>query len=111
MVLSMLLMITFGIHDMSQKDELAPNVMAMVQSFNRLALLVPTEILEEKTPQARSKVITSFIQVREEVPIPFAFTISDFIPLVKCTISQLHALPCIDMVTQSKLVQTRSHPH
>ena len=110
MVLSMLLMITFEIHDMSQKDELAPNVMAMVQSFNRLALLVPTEILEEKTPQARSKVITSFIQVREEVPIPFAFTI-DFIPLVKCTLSQLHALPCIDMVTQSKLVQVPSHPH
>ena len=51
--------------NMSQKDELAPNVMAMVQSFNRLALLVPTEILEEKTPQARSKVITSFIQVRK----------------------------------------------
>ena len=47
------------------QDELAPNVMAMVQSFNRLALLVPTEILEEKTPQARSKVITSFIQVRK----------------------------------------------
>ena len=50
---------------MSQKDELAPNVMAMVQSFNRLALLVPTEILEEATPQARSKIITSFIQVRK----------------------------------------------
>ena len=47
------------------QDELAPNVMAMVQSFNRLALLVPTEILEEATPQARSKVITSFIQVRK----------------------------------------------
>ena len=47
------------------QDELAPNVMAMVQSFNRLALLVPTEILEETTPQARSKVITSFIQVRK----------------------------------------------
>ena len=69
----MLLIITFGIHNISQKDELAPNVMAMVQSFNRLALLVPTEILEEKTPQARSKVITSFIQVREEVPIPSPF--------------------------------------
>lgn len=47
-----------------QKNELAPNVMAMVQSFNRLALLVPTEILEERTPQARSKVIVTFIQVR-----------------------------------------------
>lgn len=45
--------------------------MAMVRSFNRLALLVPTEILEEKTPQARSKVIATFIQVRcSSISIP-----------------------------------------
>ena len=50
-------------HTRSLQNELAPNVMAMVQSFNRLALLVPTEILEEKTPQARSKVITAYIRV------------------------------------------------
>jgi hypothetical protein len=36
----------------------------MIQSFNQLALLVPSEILEETTPQARAKVITSYIQVR-----------------------------------------------
>ena len=47
-----------------QKYELAPNVMLMVQSFNRLALLVTTEILAEKTPQARAKVIGNFIKVK-----------------------------------------------
>ena len=41
----------------------APNVMKMVQEFNRLALLVPTEILEEKTASTRAKVIACFIQV------------------------------------------------
>ena len=41
----------------------APNVMKMVQEFNRLALLVPTEVLEEKTASARAKVITCYIQV------------------------------------------------
>ena len=46
-----------------QKHELAPNVMAMVGAFNRVALLVPTEILQETTPQARAKVISVFIQV------------------------------------------------
>ena len=45
------------------QDLLAPNVIAMIQSFNQLALLVPSEILEETTPQARAKVITSYIQV------------------------------------------------
>ena len=37
--------------------------MAMVSSFNQLALLVPSEILEEGTPQARAKVISTFIKV------------------------------------------------
>jgi len=41
----------------------APNILTMVQAFNRLALLVPTEILEEKTPTARAKVIAAYIQV------------------------------------------------
>ena len=47
------------------QDSLAPNVIAMIRSFNQLALLVPSEILEETTPQARTKVITSYIQVRQ----------------------------------------------
>ena len=42
----------------------APNVMKMVKEFNRLALLVPTEILEEKTPSGRAKVIACYIQVK-----------------------------------------------
>ena len=46
------------------QDEIAPNVMAMVKSFNRLALLVPTEILEETTPLGRAKVISKYIKVR-----------------------------------------------
>ena len=48
------------------QDSLAPNVIAMIRSFNQLALLVPSEILEETTPQARAKVITSYIQVRSQ---------------------------------------------
>ena len=47
------------------QNERAPNVMAMVKSFNQLALLVPTEILEETTPQGRAKVISKYIKVRE----------------------------------------------
>lgn len=46
-----------------QKEQLAPNIMVMVRSFNRVALLVPTEILEEETPQARAKVISAYIKV------------------------------------------------
>ena len=45
------------------QERLAPNVLAMVQSFNQLALLVPTEILNEDTHQQRAKVISAYIQV------------------------------------------------
>ena len=45
------------------QEKLAPNVLAMVQSFNQLALLVPTEILSEETHQQRAKVISAYIQV------------------------------------------------
>ena len=45
------------------QERLAPNVLAMVQSFNQLALLVPTEILSEDTHQQRAKVISAYIQV------------------------------------------------
>ena len=45
------------------QDTRAPNVMQMVQEFNRLALLVPTEVLDEKTASARAKVIACYIQV------------------------------------------------
>lgn len=38
--------------------------MKMVKEFNRLALLVPTEILEEKSASARAKVIACYIQVK-----------------------------------------------
>ena len=51
------------------QDSLAPNVIAMIRSFNQLALLVPSEILEETTPQARAKVITSYIQVYKTIII------------------------------------------
>ena len=51
-----------------QKYSLAPNIMAMVSSFNQLALLIPSEILEEQTPHARAKVISSFIKVSEYAP-------------------------------------------
>ncbi len=44
---------------------MSPNVMAMIKAFNQLALMVPTEILAEKTPKARAKVIEAFIKVCE----------------------------------------------
>ena len=47
----------------SQKAQLAPNVMAMVNAFNSLAYLVSTEVLTEETPQERAKVISAFIKV------------------------------------------------
>ncbi len=44
--------------------------MAMIKAFNQLALMVPTEILAEKTPKARAKVIEAFIKVRKwDIPI------------------------------------------
>lgn len=48
------------------KETRAPNVMKMVKEFNRLALLVPTEILEEKTPSGRAKVIACYIQIADK---------------------------------------------
>ena len=47
----------------SLQNQRAPNIMAMVKSFNNVALLVPTEILEEETPQARAKVVIAYIKV------------------------------------------------
>ena len=46
-----------------QKSELAPNVLAMIQTFNQLAQMVPTEVLEEETTQQRAKVISAYIKV------------------------------------------------
>ncbi|KAL5503012.1 hypothetical protein EMCRGX_G009887 [Ephydatia muelleri] len=48
-----------------RKDELSPNITAMVRHFNSLAMLIPTEILAETTPQMRAKVISTFIKVAE----------------------------------------------
>ena len=53
-------------HSSLQKYSLAPNIMAMVSSFNQLALLIPSEILEEQTPHARAKIISSFIKARKK---------------------------------------------
>ena len=50
------------------QDELSPNITAMVHHFNSLALLVPTEILAEATPQMRAKVISTFIKVGKQLP-------------------------------------------
>ena len=58
----------------------APNVMKMVKDFNRLALLVPTEILEEKTASARAKVITCYIQVKSSsIANTYIFNIKEHI--------------------------------
>ena len=50
-------------HKICNQEELSPNITAMVNHFNCLALLVPTEILAEDTPQMRAKVIAIFIKV------------------------------------------------
>ena len=53
-----------------QEYSLAPNIMAMpgVSSrFNQLALLIPSEFLEEETPHARAKVIPKFIKMSGRV--------------------------------------------
>lgn len=46
-----------------QKDQLAPNVLSMVRASNELAMMVPSEILEETTTHGRAKVISSYIKV------------------------------------------------
>ena len=38
--------------------------MKMIKEFNQIAMVVPTEILEEKSPSARAKVIARYIQVK-----------------------------------------------
>ena len=45
--------------------ELSPNITTIVDHFNILARLVPTEILAETTAKMRAKVISSFIKVWE----------------------------------------------
>ena len=61
-------MLSFISRSSLQKYSLAPNIMAMVSSFNQLALLIPSEILQEQTPHARAKVISNFIKVSEYAP-------------------------------------------
>ena len=48
------------------QETVSPNVLAMIKAFNRLALKVTTEILAEKTPRARAKVIQAFIKVSDK---------------------------------------------
>jgi hypothetical protein len=50
-----------------EKEQSAPNIMQLIQSFNRLALLTSTEVLAEETPQARAKVISAFIQIADKL--------------------------------------------
>ena len=47
----------------TQKHKLSPNVLAMVHASNDLAMVVPSEILAETTPQGMAKVISVFIKV------------------------------------------------
>ena len=47
----------------SQKEQLASNVLAMVRTSNELAMMIPSEILEETTTHGRAKVICSYIKV------------------------------------------------
>ena len=41
----------------------APNIMAMIRVSNELAMLVPTEVLNEQTPTAMARCISAFIKV------------------------------------------------
>ena len=55
----MQLMFDFGIF----QHQRSPSVMAMVNFFNRIALLVASEILFEVDPMMRVRVISKVIQV------------------------------------------------
>ena len=52
----------------------------MVRASNELAMMVPSEILEETTTHGRAKVISAFIKVRHK----------------KCTCSIMSTLSCMD---------------
>ena len=80
-------------HIFLQKYSLAPNIMAMVSSFNQLALLIPSEILEEQTPQARAKVISNFIKVGEQVSPSGHPTL--YVSCLACYLSMLYSLSYI----------------
>ena len=43
----------------------SPNVLAMIQTFNRIACIVCTEIVHERCLQTRGKAISKYITVRE----------------------------------------------
>ena len=45
------------------QEERAPNIVNMVNAFNRIALAVTTDILAQSTPQGRAAVIFFFIKV------------------------------------------------
>ena len=47
----------------------------MVRASNDFAMLVPSEILAETTPQARAKVISIFIKVRKTAKWICAYSI------------------------------------
>eukprot|EP00117_Sycon_ciliatum_P013490 scpid57629/ scgid2180/ Ras guanine nucleotide exchange factor E; RasGEF domain-containing protein E len=54
---------------MCVQEELAPNIVSMVNAFNRVALAVATEILSQPTPQVRAQVIMYFIKLAVECRI------------------------------------------
>ena len=55
--------ITIPFVTLLQKQELAPNVLAMVEAFNSLAHLVANEILAEESLGQRAEVIATYIKV------------------------------------------------
>lgn len=48
----------------------SPNVMAMVEFFNRVALLAASEILSQDTPSGRARAISKVIQVFKTIYSP-----------------------------------------
>eukprot|EP00118_Oscarella_pearsei_P029099 m.3656 g.3656 ORF g.3656 m.3656 type:complete len:760 (+) comp9669_c0_seq1:190-2469(+) len=49
------------------KRSLAPNIIAMVEWFNRLALMVATQILSEESSSLRARVMSRFIQIAHKL--------------------------------------------
>ena len=56
------------------KNIRSPNIMAMIEFFERIASLVATEILHQETPKDRAEVMCHFIAVSGLHPLFFYFT-------------------------------------
>ena len=82
------------------KHETSPNVLQMIKSFNKLAMLVSTEIVWERSIQARVKAISSYIQVGVTLLYyrffsPLSHWLHSLAIPMQCTRSPMHLGFCV----------------